>query len=135
MELEDEDEIPQSPGNLLTEAIIGCCIEVHRVLGPGLLESMYEMALCREMDLRGIHYQRQVEMPVTYKDQYIGKGFIDLVVEGKVIVELKACEALNAVHRAQLICYLRVTKMEIGLLINFNVAALKDGIRRVILTK
>jgi GxxExxY protein len=132
MDLDLDDELLEERGAELTRAIIGCCIEVHRALGPGLLESMYEAALCHEMDLRGLHYQRQVEMPVIYKGKPIGKGFIDLIVEGQVIVELKACESIVSVHRAQLICYLKVTKLKIGLLVNFNVPVLKDGIRRII---
>lgn len=119
----------------ITESVIGACIEVHRELGPGLNELIYEMALCREFDLRGIRYQRQIEIPVTYKDIMVGKGIIDPVVEGKVIVELKSCEALNTVHRAQLICYLKITGLELGLLVNFNVALLKDGLKRVIKRK
>jgi len=121
--------------NRLTESIIGACIEVHRELGPGLTENMYEAALCYELDLRGIRYQRQVETPVAYKGKPIGKGIIDLVVEGKVIVELKACESLTAIHRAQLICYMQVTRLQLGLLVNFNVPVLKDGIKRVVRTR
>jgi GxxExxY protein len=121
--------------NQISEAVIGACIEVHRELGPGLLESMYESAVCHEFDLRGIRYQRQVEIPVTYKGKPIGKGYIDLIVEGKVIVELKACESLSPVHRSQVICYLQLTGLTLGLLINFNVAILTNGIKRVILSK
>ena len=105
------------------------------MLGPGLTEIIYEAALCREFDLRGIRYQRQVEIPVVYKGIAIGKGILDLVVEGKVIVELKSCEALNNIHRAQLICYLKITGLELGLLVNFNIPILKDGLKRVIKRK
>src|SRR5438874_7883841 len=108
----------------LTETIIGACIEVHRELGPGLSESFYEEALCHEFDLRGIRYACQVPVSVMYKGKDIGKGFIDLVVEEKVIIELKSCEGLSAVHRAQLMCYLSITKLKVGLLVNFNVAIL-----------
>ena len=118
----------------LSEAVIGAAIEVHREVGPGLTEDMYEDALCHEFDLRGIRYERQVCVPVVYKGKPIGKTRIDLIVEGRLIVELKACEALNSVHRAQVITYLRVTGLEVGLLINFNVAILKDGIKRVALS-
>lgn len=118
----------------LTEVIIGACIEVHRELGPGLTESMYQAAVCREFDLRGVPYQKQVAMPVEYKGAPIGEGRLDLLVGGRVIVELKAVEALNAVHRAQLICYLRVLKLQVGLLVNFNVAILRDGVKRVVNT-
>jgi GxxExxY protein len=116
----------------LTEAIIGAAIEVHRVLGPGLTEMIYESALCHEFDLRGIHYQRQVPLPVLYKGKEVGEGRIDLLVEGRVIVELKACECLTPVHRSQVITYLQIKKLQIGLLINFNVAILVDGVKRVI---
>jgi GxxExxY protein len=132
MDMDLEDEEFSGPAAEVTRAIIGCCIEVHRALGPGLLESMYEAALCHEFELRGLHYQRQVEMPVSYKGKPIGKGFIDLIVEGQVIVELKACEAISSVHRAQVICYLKMAKLKVGLLVNFNVAVLKDGLRRII---
>jgi len=120
--------------NQLTEAIIGACIEVHKELGPGLTEAMYESALCHEFELRGIPYRRQVEMPVLYKGKPIGKGFIDLLVADRVIVELKACDSLGPVHRAQIICYLRVTGLHVGLLVNFNVPILRDGVKRVVLT-
>lgn len=118
--------------NELTEKIIGACIEVYRHLGPGLTETLYEAALCHELELRGISLRRQVEVPVSYKGKAIGKGFVDLLVEGSVIVELKSCESLSPVHRAQLICYLQITGLPIGLLVNFNVAVLKDGVKRVI---
>ena len=118
----------------LTEAIIGACIEVHRELGPGLTEIMYQEAVCREFELRGIAFQKQVPMPVVYKGVKIGEGRLDLLVAGKVILELKACESLNPVHRAQLICYLRLMKLNVGLLINFNVPILKDAIKRLVLS-
>ena len=118
----------------LTEAIIGAAIEVHRELGPGLTENLCEEALCHELDLRGIAYKRQVPVAVTYKAKRIGDNRIDLIVEDRVIVELKSCESLNNVHRAQLICYLRIKKLKVGLLINFNVAMLRDGVKRVVLS-
>ena len=127
-------EDPVEPGlDGLTEAIIGACIEVHREFGPGLSEKHYEEALCHEFDLRGIAFRRQVPVPVVYKGKEIGDTRIDLVVEGKVIVELKACDALGPVHRSQLICYLRLMKLRVGLLVNFNVSILVDGVKRVIL--
>jgi len=116
----------------LTEAIIGACIEVHRELGPGLTENLYEEALCREFDLRGIPYRRQVPIPVFYKGAEIGQTRIDMIVAERVIVELKSCEELTFVHRSQLKCYLQVTKLKVGLLVNFNVAILTDGIKRVV---
>ena len=118
----------------LTERIIGACIAVHKELGPGLTELLYQDALCHEFDLCGIRYEKQVKVPVEYKSKSIGETRIDLLVEDTVIVELKSCEALNAVHRAQLICYLRVKNLKLGLLVNFNVAILKDGLKRVILS-
>ena len=124
---EDTDE--------LSEAVIGAAIEVHREVGPGLTEDMYENALAHEFDLRGIRYERQFEVPVTYKGKPIGKTRLDFLVEGRLIVELKACERLNEVHRAQCICYLRATGHRVALLINFNVPVLKDGIKRVILSR
>jgi len=125
----------ESELDALTEAIIGACIEVHREFGPGLAEKHYEEALCYEFDLRGIQYARQVRVPVMYKGKEIGETLIDLVVEGKVVVELKACEALNTVHRAQTVCYLHLLKLRVGLLVNFNVAILVDGVKRIVIPK
>src|SRR5690242_2435794 len=90
----------------LTESIIGACIEVHKELGPGLTEKFYEEALCHELDLRKITFQRQVPVPVSYKGKQIGDTRVDLVIEGKVVVELKSCDGFSPVHRAQCICYL-----------------------------
>lgn len=118
----------------LTERVIGAAIEVHRELGPGLTEVMYEEAIAHEFDLRGIAYQRQVPIDVHYKGKAVGQTRLDFLVERRLIVELKACDALNAVHRAQCICYLRATRLKLALLINFNVPVLKDGIKRVILS-
>jgi len=118
----------------LTDKIIGAAIEVHREFGPGMTEVMYEGALRREFDLRGIRYERQVRFDVYYKDVVVGQGRLDLLVAGEVIVELKACEALGPVHRSQCITYLRATGHRIALLINFNVPVLKDGIKPVILS-
>jgi GxxExxY protein len=118
----------------ITDEILGASIEVHKELGPGLNELLYQEALCHEFDLRGLRYEKQLKVPVVYKGKAIGETRIDLLVEGCVIVELKACEGLNAVHRAQLICYLQLLKLKVGLLINFNVAILKDGVKRVVLS-
>jgi GxxExxY protein len=118
----------------LTEAIIGAAIEVHRTLGPGLLESAYEACLCRELELRGIECWRQVEVPVIYKGMELDCGYrIDLLVNQEVVVELKAVEVIAGVHEAQLLTYMRLTGMRVGLLINFNVARLKDGVLRRVL--
>ena len=126
--------IPPEERDPLTERIIAAAMEVHRGVGPGMTEVMYENALALEFDLRGIRYARQAPVSVNYKGKPIGTTRLDFVVEGKVIVELKACESLNAVHRAQCICYLRATGLHVALLINFNVPVLKDGIKRVILS-
>ena len=117
----------------VTEKVIGSAIEVHRELGPGLTEIMYEEALCHEFELRGIRYERQVPVAAMYKGKEIGKTRLDLVVGGKLIVDLKSCDGFHPVQRAQMICYLTVTKLRVGLIINFNVPFLKDGVKRVVL--
>ncbi|MGE5647307.1 MAG: GxxExxY protein [Acidobacteriota bacterium] len=120
--------------NALTKEVIGAAIEVHRVLGPGLLESAYLNCVCRELDVRGIPYVRQLNLPVTYKDVELDCGYrLDLLVGGAVVVEVKAIEALHPVHEAQLLTYMRLGGWKIGLLINFNVSILKEGIRRRVL--
>ena len=121
-------------GKEITEAVIGAGIEVHKALGPGLLESAYEECLCYELRLRGISYQRQVDLPVTYKDVKLDCGYrLDLAVKDTAIVELKAVEKILPVHEAQLLTYLRLSGKRVGLLMNFNVATLKDGIVRRVL--
>lgn len=118
----------------LTGYIIAAAIEVHRHLGPGLLESIYESALARELALRQIPFSRQHDIPVVYKDELIMADFrIDLLVADEVIVELKAVETLMPVHESQLLTYLKLAKKRVGLLINFNVPFLRDGIVRRIL--
>jgi GxxExxY protein len=118
--------------SVLTGAVIGAAIEVHKTLGPGLLESAYEECLCRELDLREIPYERQRPLPVLYKGLRLDCGYrLDIVVDDAVILELKACEELLPVHDAQLLTYLKLTGLKVGLLINFNVPVLKDGIRRL----
>ncbi|GAB4580280.1 MAG: GxxExxY protein [Anaerolineales bacterium] len=120
--------------NLLTELIIGAAIEVHRHLGPGLLESVYETCLIYELEQLGIKVQRQVPLPVVYKGIQIAQGYrLDLLVDGKVIVEIKSVEALTDVHEAQLLSYLKLSGCKIGLLINFNVKLLKHGLKRLIM--
>lgn len=115
----------------LTEQIIGAAIEVQRELGPGLLESAYEAALAHELSLRDINYERQKEMPVRYKGFLIEVGYrIDLLIENQVIVELKAVTELHPIYEAQLMTYLKLSGRRFGLLINFNVPKLKDGILR-----
>ena len=118
--------------NKITEAIIGAAMNVHRALGPGLLESAYEECLCREMDLKGISYERQKELPIEYKCVRLNCGYrLDVVVAGKLILELKSCDVLEPIHEAQLLTYLKLTGIKVGLLINFNVPVLKNGIRRI----
>jgi len=117
-----------------TYAIIGAAIEVHRVLGPGYLESVYEEALAVELNLRGVAFERQKGMSVDYKGHAVGEGRLDLLVDGCLIVELKAVEALAPIHTSQVISYLKATQLPLGLLINFNVPLLKEGIKRIILS-
>ena len=120
--------------NALTRQIIGAGIEVHRHLGPGLLETSYETCLAYELDQRGLAFERQKALPLTYKKIRLEQGFrIDLLVENMVVVELKAVDQLLPVHEAQMLSYLRFTGSKVGLLMNFNVKLLKDGIRRFIL--
>ncbi len=120
--------------NALSNQIIGAAIEVHRELGPGLLESVYEAALAYELEQCGLPYQRQQPIPVVYKGLPLDTGFrVDLWVNNLIVVELKAVEALNNLHYAQVITYLKLTGCKLGLLLNFNVARMKFGIRRVAL--
>jgi GxxExxY protein len=120
--------------NHLTESIIGAAIEVHRVLGPGLLESAYEECLCHELTSSNIAFQRQVPLPVRYKGMLLDCGYrLDLVVSEQVVLELKSVEKIGPIHEAQLLSYLKLGCYKIGLLINFNVPLLKDGIVRRIL--
>lgn len=116
----------------ITEKIIGAAIEVHKTLGPGLLEGIYEKALAHELSLRNIKHERQKEISIEYKGISAGNHRIDLLVEDKVIVELKTVDVLHPIHDAQLITYLKATGKRVGLIINFNVEQLKDGIKRII---
>jgi GxxExxY protein len=119
--------------NTLTGKIIGAAIEVHKSLGPGLLESTYEECLCHELSLLKIPFERQKEVPVTYKGVRLDCGYrIDILVAGRLILELKACERLEPIHEAQLLTYLKLTGLTHGLLINFNTPLLKDGIKRIV---
>jgi GxxExxY protein len=118
----------------LTQQIIGAAIEVHRVLGPGLLESAYEECLCRELSLRGLEFARQVELPIEYKGVKLDCGYrIDLLVEDAVVLELKCVDRVLPIHEAQLITYLRLKKISVGLLINFHCEVLTRGIVRKVL--
>jgi len=120
--------------NQLTGKVIGAAIEAHKSLGPGLLESIYEECLCIELRLRKIPFERQRELPIEYKGVTLDCGYrLDIVVDERLIVELKACESLQPIHQAQLLTYLRLTGIKYGLLINFNVPVLKEGIKRLAL--
>jgi len=119
--------------NQVTEQIIGAAIEVHRHLGPGLLESVYEEALAVEFDLRGLPYARQVPVPLAYKGREIGEYRLDLLVADSVVVEVKSVERQDPVFTAQLLTYLRLAGKRVGLLINFNTHLLKQGVKRLIL--
>ena len=119
--------------NQLTSKIIECCIEVHKELGPGLMESVYEICCVKELRKAGLNVQRQVALPVTYKGEQLTKDFfIDLLIEDVIILELKSVEALLPIHEAQLVTYLKLADKKLGLLINFNVILLKQGIKRKI---
>jgi GxxExxY protein len=127
----DEDSEPHPELNRITNAVIGAAIEVHRIVGPGQLKSAYEEAMAIEMALRQIPFERQLDIDLMYKGHKIGRGRLDFLVEGRVVVDLKAIERLAAVHTAQMISYLGMTGHPLALLINFNVAALRQGIKRV----
>ena len=115
----------------VTEQIVGCAIEVHKELGPGLLESIYETALCVELTAADLPFQRQPGIPLFYKGQLISEHRPDLVVNDSIVVEIKSVERLQSIHVAQMLTYLRVTQLRVGLILNFNHALMKDGIRRV----
>ena len=118
----------------LTFEVIGAAMEVHSALGPGFLEAIYEEALCVEFKLRRIRFERQVAVPMKYRGFDVGLARLDLLVEDRIIVELKAVEALSRVHTAQLVAYLKAKRLPLGLLINFNATHLRNGIRRVVNT-
>ena len=119
--------------NELSSKIIGAAIEVHKALGPGLLESAYEECLCHELSLQGLRLERQKPLPIIYKGKQLDCGYrLDVVVENKIIIELKACEKIEPIHRAQLLTYLKLSNLNLGLLLNFNVPVLRDGIFRLV---
>jgi len=117
----------------LTHKIIGCALEVHSTLGPGLLESVYENALAREFEIQQIGYKQQMPIPLSYKGHMVGEHRLDFLVENSVVLELKCVENLHPVYDAQILTYLKATDCKIGLLINFKVERLKSGIKRIIL--
>lgn len=120
--------------NELSSAVIGAAIEVHKTLGPGYLEAVYEKSLAIEPELRGVNFVKQPPINLIYKGHNVGEGYLDLLVDNRLIVELKAVETLLPIHKAQVISYLKATGHSLGLLINFNVPVLTQGVRRVILT-
>lgn len=132
IDLRDE---PGDEVNRLSKIVVGAAIEVHSHLGPGHLESAYEEALCMELKLRGIAFERQFPVKIFYKGSLVGESRLDLLVAGLLIVELKACETILPLHRAQVISYLRATGKQLALILNFNVPVLKEGIKRIVLTR
>jgi len=126
---------PTSQDDAIARKVIGAAIEVPRQLVPGYLESVYEEALCLELHRHKVDFRRQVPIAVEYKGHKVGEGRLDLLVEDRIIVELKAVDALAPIHQAQVISYLKATGLELGLLVNFNVPILKQGIKRVVLTQ
>ena len=119
--------------HLVTDRVIGCAIEVHRALGPGLLERAYLLALCAELAHTGIAFERERPFPMVYRDVDVGLYIPDLIVEGKAIVEVKSVTHLEPIFTAQLVTYLRITRLRVGLLLNFNRPKLMDGMKRVVL--
>ncbi len=130
LKADDDAAVDENP---LSNTIIGCAIEVHRVLDPGLLESVYQKCLGRELELKGISFQEEVPLAVEYKGLKFNSAHrLDMLVENKVLLELKAVEHLLPVHEAQLLSYLRLAEKKLGLLINFNVPVLRSGIKRIV---
>ena len=129
--LVDEDTEPDPELNKLTNDVIGAAIAVHRALGPGHLESAYQRAIEIELAYRQIPLQRQLPVRLVYRGETVGEGRMDLLIDGRVIVDLKAAESIAPAYRVQMISYLKMTKLKLGIIINFNVPVLKDGIRRI----
>jgi GxxExxY protein len=123
---------PNETLNRLAHSVIGAAIEVHRHLGPGHLESVYEEAICVELTLRGISFARQFGYGIDYKGRTVGTGKLDLLIGNDLVVELKACDGFAPIHTAQVLSYLKATGRHLGLIINFNVTRLQDGVKRVI---
>jgi GxxExxY protein len=129
MEHEEEKRRSFEDGS---DEVIGALIEVHRHLGPGLLESAYETCVCEELRLRGLRFEKQRPLPIRYKDLLVDCGYrLDIIVEDRILLELKAIERLLPIHRAQLVTYLKVSQLPVGLLVNFNVRVLKEGLHRL----
>jgi GxxExxY protein len=125
---------PDEETNRLSHEVIGAALEVHKLLGPGFLEEVYEQALSVELELRGIPHLWQAPVAVQYKSHPVGEGRLDILVGSRLIVELKAVENLLPIHSAQLLSYLKATGLSLGLLINFNVSVLRSGIKRIVLS-
>ncbi len=125
---------PDEATDALARLVVDAAVEVHWHLGPAFTEGVYENALCRELSLRNVQFERQVRVPVVYKEQLVGQGRADLVVGGRVVVELKALPSLGPVHQAQVISYLKATGLPLGLLLNFGERLLRTGCRRIVLT-
>ena len=119
--------------NQLSSRIIGAAIEVHKSLGPGLLESAYEECLCHELSIQGLLFEKQKPLSINYKGKKLDCGYrMDIVVEKEVIIELKSCEKVEAIHKAQLLTYLKLSGLNLGLILNFNVPLMRDGIVRIV---
>ena len=119
--------------NQLSSRIIGAAIEVHKTLGPGLLESAYEECLCHELSIQGLLFEKQKPLSVNYKGKKLDCGYrMDIVVEKEVIIELKSCEKIEPIHKAQLLTYLKLSGLNLGLILNFNVPLMRDGIVRIV---
>jgi len=128
------DDKYKRESDILPNKILGCAIEVHKQLGPGLLESAYESCLCYELSKLGLEFKRQLPMSLKYKDVFLDIGYkIDLLISDLVIVELKCVEEVNKIHKAQLLTYIKLSNKWLGLILNFNVTTLKDGIHRLVL--
>ncbi|WP_437299323.1 GxxExxY protein [Sorangium sp. So ce426] len=130
-----KEEVRSEPGaelDRLAHRVIGAALEVHRTLGPGFLEAIYEEALCVELSLRRIPFARQVPIGVDYKGNLVGQARLDLVVDGQLVVELKASECIAPIHVAQLLSYLKAARLRLGLLITFKVSFLRTGVKRVV---
>jgi GxxExxY protein len=126
-------EVAENRIDVVSQTIIGAAVEVHRSLGPGLLESSYQRCLAYELASRGVRLDREVEIPIRYKGLVLRPGYrIDMLVEGAVVVEVKTVAAIEPIHKAQILTYLKLMDLRVGLLINFNVARLLDGLRRVV---
>ena len=126
---------PDPAVDALAKAAIGAAIEVHSLPGAGFLESVYEQALAVELGLRGIPFQRQHPIALTYKNEPVGEARLDFLIGGKLVIELKAVDAIHPIHHAQFLNYLKATGLQLGLLMNFNVEQMKDGIKRIVLTR